>query len=268
MQTKLTILGTGNAMVTRCYNTCFSLTTDRGTLLIDAGGGNGIFRRLDAANIDFSDIRALFLTHGHTDHALGVIWVLRKITALMKQGKYEGNFDVYAHSDAIALLRTVTELMLPAKFLKLFDDRVIFHIVEDGDTASVLGMGLTFFDIRSTKLRQFGFTALLPSGKRLTCLGDEPFDAHAEPYARGCDLLMSEAFCLYRDRETYKPYEKNHSTALDAGKMATDLQVKSLLLYHTEDDHLDSRKQTYTEEAAAHFAGPILVPDDLETYTL
>ena len=38
----LTILGTGNATVTHCYNTCFVLHEGGQYLLVDGGGGNGI----------------------------------------------------------------------------------------------------------------------------------------------------------------------------------------------------------------------------------
>ena len=38
----ITMLGTGNALATRCYNTCFTLHGEKGVLLVDAGGGNGI----------------------------------------------------------------------------------------------------------------------------------------------------------------------------------------------------------------------------------
>ena len=48
---KLTILGTGNAAVTECYNTCFLLTEGSDHLLVDGGGGNGIFRQLKAAGV-------------------------------------------------------------------------------------------------------------------------------------------------------------------------------------------------------------------------
>ncbi len=37
----ITMLGTGNAHATRCYNTCFTLHGENGVLLVDAGGGNG-----------------------------------------------------------------------------------------------------------------------------------------------------------------------------------------------------------------------------------
>lgn len=39
----ITMLGTGNALVSSCYNTCFILhAADGSMLLVDAGGGNGI----------------------------------------------------------------------------------------------------------------------------------------------------------------------------------------------------------------------------------
>lgn len=267
--TRLVILGTGNAMATRCYNTCFALCPPGGDiLLVDAGGGNGIFRQMEAAALPYERVRHLYLTHGHTDHALGMIWVLRKITALMCAGRYEGDLHVHCHSDAAALLRTVCTLMLPGKYTALFDQRVRFHIVADGEQADLLGMAITFFDIHSTKLRQFGFAARLPSGLRLACLGDEPFNPLCGRYVEGCGLLMSEAFCLYADRERFRPYEKHHSTALDAGRIAASLGAESLLLYHAEDETLATRRARYVAEAASVFPGRILVPDDLDAYLL
>ena len=56
---KITMLGTGHATVTRCYNTCFVLeqTAGDGTcrLLVDAGGGNGILAQLEKAGIRDGD---------------------------------------------------------------------------------------------------------------------------------------------------------------------------------------------------------------------
>ena len=79
---------------------------------------------------------------------------------------------------------------------------------------------------------------------------------------------MCEAFCLYKDRFVFNPYEKNHSTALDAGMLAQELNVKNLVLYHTEDTHLDTRSANFTAEASQYFKGNILVPADLETFNL
>ena len=39
---QLYVLGTGNAVVTRCYNTCFALRDGEQFFLVDTGGGNQI----------------------------------------------------------------------------------------------------------------------------------------------------------------------------------------------------------------------------------
>ena len=57
-------------------------------------------------------------------------------------------------------------------------------------------------------------------------------------------------------------------TALDAARTASELGAKHLVLYHTQDNCLPERKQLYTAEAKQVFAGPVYVPDDLETLDL
>ena len=70
---KLTMLGTGNALVTDCYNTCFLLENDKiidkdkKYFLVD-GGGNTIFKQLKNAGCDWMNIRHIFVTHKHLDH--------------------------------------------------------------------------------------------------------------------------------------------------------------------------------------------------------
>ena len=44
IETELIMLGTGNATVTKCYNTCFILKTKETVLLVDAGGGTWNFK--------------------------------------------------------------------------------------------------------------------------------------------------------------------------------------------------------------------------------
>ena len=49
---KLTMLGTGNALVTECYNTCFVLSDEYGHFLVDGGGGNTVLSQLKKAGVD------------------------------------------------------------------------------------------------------------------------------------------------------------------------------------------------------------------------
>ena len=268
---KITMLGTGNATVSQIYNTCFLLKTPSTLMLVDAGGGNGILAQLKKVNVQISDIRHLFVTHAHTDHVLGVIWVIRMVAQCKG---YEGLLHVYGNDKVMKVIKTIIDMILAKKQLAKVAERVVFHQLEDGDCFEVGDMKLECFDIQSTKEKQFGFRAELPSSDEsdkplvLACLGDEPYNEQNRRYIVGADWMMCEAFCLYADRDTFKPYEKCHSTALDAGKLAEELGVKNLILYHTEEKTLANRKENYTREAAENFKGRIFVPDDLEVIEL
>ena len=262
------MLGTGSAMCSRCYNTCFFLKSEAGQLMVDAGGGNGIFRQLYRAGIDYTQISHLFVTHVHTDHIMGVIWLIRKISPLQHKGKYHGIFTIYCHHEVKQALETMCNIMIPAKIMAAVGKTIILREVSDGETLDIDDMRVTFFDIGSDKTLQYGFSALMPDGQRVVCLGDEPYNPASERYVRGCDWLLCEAFCMYRDREQFRPYEKHHSTVIDAGKLAQELEVKNLLLYHTEDTRLMARRDNYTAEACTVYSGNIHVPMDLETIYL
>lgn len=56
---ELTILGTGNAMATACYNTCFLLEEKKRAFLVDGGGGNGILSQFKAAQKDWNTVRTI-----------------------------------------------------------------------------------------------------------------------------------------------------------------------------------------------------------------
>ena len=269
--TQITMLGTGNATVSQIYNTCFLLQTPGSLMLVDAGGGNGILAQLKKVNVQISDIHHLFVTHAHTDHVLGVIWVIRMVAQCKG---YEGLLHVYGNDKVMKVIKTIIDMILAKKQLARVAERVVFHQLEDSDSFEVGDMKLECFDIQSTKEKQFGFRAELPSSDEsgkplvLACLGDEPYNEQNRRYIVGADWMMCEAFCLYADRDTFKPYEKCHSTALDAGKLAEELGVKNLILYHTEEKTLANRKENYTREAAENFKGRIFVPDDLEVIEL
>jgi len=46
--------------------------------------------------------------------------------------------------------------------------------------------------------------------------------------------------------------------------LAEQLGVRNLILYHTEDSTLETRKERYSAEAKTAFDGQVWVPDDLE----
>ena len=264
---KLIVLGTGNAMVTKCYNTCFALQRGSEYVLVDAGGGNGIMAQLTKAGVPNTAIRPLNVTHADCDHLLGVVWMVRKIGDLMMAGKYQGQLHVWCHASIIEAIRIMSELSLQKKHVKMLGEHIVLHPITEGTETEMLGCQVRFFDILSSKLLQYGFT-VSREGWKLTCLGDEPYNPLCEKVVRGSDWLLAEAFCLYGHRDIFKPYEKHHSTVMDAAKLAQELHVPNLVLWHTEDTYYENRKELYTAEGKEYYTGNLFVPYDLETIDL
>lgn len=110
----LTMLGTGNALVTECYNTCFILQENNEYFMIDGGGGSMILYQLKHADIDWKNVRNIFVTHKHIDHITGILWIVRMICQYMNQGEYEGDATIYVHDEVIDLLRDLAgKLLIP-----------------------------------------------------------------------------------------------------------------------------------------------------------
>lgn len=80
--------------------------------------------------------------------------------------------------------------------------------------------------------------------------------------------LLHEAFCLYSQADIFSPYQKHHSTVKDACELANKMNVKNLLLYHTEDKNIKKRKELYTAEGKQYYQGNLYIPDDLEVIEL
>lgn len=265
---KLTMLGTGNAMVVDYYNTCFALSDQNRHFLVDAGGGNRILKILRDLSIPLSEIHDIFITHEHPDHLLGVIWLIRGIGTQMNKNKYEGELRIYCHEQLADAIRIISGLTLQKKVCAHFEDRIRLIPIHHGETKKILDCNIQFFDIMSTKATQYGFTLTTPAGTRLTCAGDEPYHEADYEFVKGSDWLMHEAFCLYSEADKFAPYEKHHSTVREACELAEQLNIPNLLLYHTEETHLTDRQALYTAEGREYYHGNLYVPEDLESFEI
>jgi len=78
------------------------------------------------------------------------------------------------------------------------------------------------------------------------------------------DYVMHEAMCLESEENIFHAYEKQHSTVKHACDIMNDLNVKNLILFHTEENHGNDRKKIYEAEGKKYFNGNVIVPDDME----
>ena len=112
---KLTILGTGNAMVTKCYNTCFAIENDGHYFLDDGGGDSTFMKQLKNADIDWREITDVFVTHKHIDHIMGIIWIMRLFGQNIAEKGLDRELNIYGHEEVIHILHSMAELLLQKK---------------------------------------------------------------------------------------------------------------------------------------------------------
>ena len=266
---KMYVLGTGQAVCLHYHNTCFALTDGDEYFLIDGGGGSDILHCITKMEIPWQKMRYAYLSHEHTDHLMGMVWVVRYVAELLNRNRYEGSFTVFANAVTAEKLVTVCKLLLKKAQRDHIGSRIQIQIIEDGQTVEVLGDKFTFFDIHSRKAVQFGFRMEAKEGYNLVFLGDEPFSEETLSYMEPCDWLLTESFCLYAERERYNPYELFHSTVKEACEVAERFHAKNLVIWHTEDEStFGFRKEAYTKEAKGFFAGNVFVPNDFDIIDL
>lgn len=154
---KLTMLGTGNALVTECYNTCFVLEENKKYFMVDGGGGSAVLHQLKHAGFNWMDMREIFITHKHIDHLTGIIWMIRMICQHMNSGKYDGEACIYGHEEVISLLKNMSELLLPKKQTRFIGNRLHLICVSDGETRTINNHLVTFLTLVPPKPNSLDF---------------------------------------------------------------------------------------------------------------
>lgn len=255
---KVTMLGTGHAMTTKCFNTCFVYENEVGKMLVDTGGGQQLVGQLRKAGVQANDIDCLFMTHRHTDHLLGLPWLMR----MRMRHLAEKPLEIIAHSELCCVARELLHMLFPESEKEL-EQGLVFHEVTDGETVEACGRRMLCYDTRNERCRQFGFSMTLGNGKKFVYNGDVPYDERNYIHMANADYLMHEAFCLEKNWNN-----KGHTCAALTAKYAAQLKAKTLIIVHCDDVDYENRRESYTQEAANHFEGPIFVPYDLETVDL
>jgi ribonuclease Z len=260
---RIIMLGTGNGGTLDLYNTCFVIQNENGNFLVDTGGGIEIIKRLKQINIQLKDIKNIFISHSHTDHILGLFWIFKKISRMAMHGELTEKINIYCNDVVYEAIKEVSKHILPEKLMNAIYEVCEFIILKDEDKYTINGLKYTFFDIKAKGTKQFGFQCFL-NNKRFIFLGDETLNPYLYDKIKGTDYVTHEAFCLDKEENIFHAYKKHHSTALSVAKIMNQLDVKNLILYHTEDSHIEDRKRLYTEEAQSIFSGNVIVPNDLE----
>lgn len=212
--------------------------------LFDAGPG--VERQLTAAGLPVRDgpVTALFLTHLHSDHTLGLpdliftSWVMGRRAALPVIGphgtKAMTEHIIAAWAEDTLIRRGAGERAAAGGY------RVDVREVEGGIVYDSAGVRITAIPVSHGNWKQaFGYRIDAP-GKVIVISGDTRPDAALERASRGVDILIHEVYPaanlkpeLRPGGDTWPAYMRAfHTSDRELGAIAARARPKLLILYH------------------------------------
>jgi ribonuclease Z len=293
---RLTFLGTSAAQPTLHRNLSgLAVKADADLLLFDCGEGSQ--RQMVRFGTGFT-VDAVFFTHFHADHYLGIIGFLRTLGMM---GRTEP-MRLYGPPPAKRLLHQAVHLGLeslafPIEIHEVKDGDVVqrggyaVHAVGVDHRINALAYALVEDDrpgrFNLEKARELGVPegpsfgklqkgepVTLPdgrevkpedvlgaarSGRRLVISGDTRPCASVVKAAKDADLLIHES--TFSDDEQERALETRHSTAREAARVAKEAGVRRLVLTHLSSRH-DTDPGKLLAQAREEYKGPVEVAFD------
>lgn len=252
---KIKFLGSGEPMAIKQFNTCFAFVDENNDcFLVDSGGGKAILERIKSENIAITQIKNIFLTHSHTDHILGALWLIRKIASVKEE--YECNF--YMSESVYNDFMTLCNICVLGH-MKKAQNHIKFNIVNHLDTIQIGNNKITFFDTYTKKTPQLG-CKIETEGVKIGFCGDIPLEKDNFTFLKNVDILIHEALCDSNSDEKYNVYNRGHVTSKDAGKTAQELNAKKLILIHKADDYINN--DILKVDAMREYSGIVVTAED------
>jgi ribonuclease Z len=284
------VLGSASQVPTRHRNhNGYLLRWDDEVILFDPGEGTQ--RQMLFAGLPVTPIRRICVTHFHGDHSLGLPGILQRISLDKVQHPVTVHYPA-AGQEFYDRLRHATSYWDNAE--------IVASPIEGASFSRETSAGrLTALPLRHS-LPTYGYRLDEPDARRMVPelltahgitgpavgrlqhegrLGEVTLDqvSVARPgqsfafvmdtglcdnvfaLADGVDLLVIESTFLTEDAEMAA--QVGHLTAAQAGSVARESGVRKLLLTHFSQRYADPRR--FLDEAAAEFAGEIVLAEDL-----
>ena len=273
------------------------LIVDGRPYLIDCGIGT--MRRLLDAGVQSEKIEAIFITHDHPDHTLGLADVMSNdfLTVYFGAADSQRPFHIYGPPPTAELVKAAfnyirfpyglfaAENLGAGTLASPFETHTIDHDgqVFQHDNVRVTAAENTHFQLMSAEYRaqmkSYAYRFDTPHGA-IVFTGDTGPSKSVERLAKGADVLVSEvedlggaANAVAAGSSTRAAgsgsalaahMQKEHLSTKDVGEMATEAQVKSVVLYHL----IGQPVEKIIGGVKEYYSGPVFAGSDLERYCL
>jgi ribonuclease BN (tRNA processing enzyme) len=224
----------------------YLLRSDGVSIWVDAGPGT--FPNLQR-HVDFRSVRALLLSHLHTDHFLDLYPFYYGTRYGLDAGEPKG-FPVYGPAGTeLHLGGPISSVDAPADF----GGYLTFHVLSAGGELSLEGFDLWF--ARSVHPIETLAMRITAGGRTLGYTADTGQSTELPGFFKGADSLICEATL----QEEVPELAEIHLTAEQAGALAAEAGVSQLILTHILpglDHHVS------VDQARKKFDGEVLLAAD------
>lgn len=273
---RVTLLGTGSpAPAMNRFGPGVLVQVAGKNLLIDAG--RGVTQRLWQAGLKLGQVDAVFLTHLHSDHIVGLpdLWLTGWLEAAYAQRK--GPLVVYGPQGTQNLmngLRTAFDWDIKARIAdqNLSPESIQSKVTEikPGVIYDQQGLKVTAIEVDHGDLLHpsFGFRIDF-NGRSVTLSGDTRFNENLIRQAQGTDLLIHQVAAAHPDLLKLPAFQvimAHHTSPQEAGTVFSRVKPAMAVFYHfvllgtptikpvTEKEVFDLARTTYD--------GPMLIGED------
>jgi ribonuclease Z len=237
---ELLFLGTSGYGVTQTRNLP-SLIIDK-KLLFDCG--EGCLNTLNKRKIKPESLKAIFITHFHADHLLGLFSILYKLAF------YSGNVDlgnkrksppIFIAKGNKILLQQIIE-STSSTFGNTNYELDIRELEDQMDQPIKLVVDEILYKIEWILSNHTPKCLTFKVNNKLVYTGDTGPNPPLTKFIEGCHTLIHET--AFPDQLAEIAHRVNHSTPVDAAKHASKAKIKSLIVFHVPD---------ITKEQEIHF---------------
>lgn len=277
---KVTLLGTGSPVPSmKRFGPGTLVQVGGQTLVFDAG--RGVTQRLMQSGLRLGQVNAIFLTHLHSDHVVGIpdLWLTGWLQASYAQRK--SPFKIYGPEGTRNLMEGLKQAYDWDIKTRILDQklppegvRVEATEIEEGTAYESHGVKVTSFMVDHGDLIKPALGYRVDFGGRSVVIsGDTRFSENLIKHATGVDLLIHQVAAAHPDLlkiPVFKVIMEHHTSPEEAGTVFSRTKPKLAVYYHfvllgtpkipalNEQDVIEQTRKTYS--------GPLRIGEDLTSF--
>lgn len=270
---KVTLLGTGTPQpLMERFGPSILVQAGSENLLFDAG--RGCLQRLRQIKLEYDKLNALFLTHLHSDHIVGLPdlwltgWLITKRAMPLKVFGPTGTNEMVEYlQKAFAYDINIREEddHSPQEGSKLSVTEIHQGIIYEQNGVKVIAFEVDHGVIKPA----FGYR-IEYKGHSVVLSGDTKYSENLIKFAKGADLLIHEVMIapdtLSKSDPRYN-ITQHHTTAKQAAQIFN--QVKPKLAAYSHIVKLYGRtEEEIMKQTKADYSGPLIMGEDLMSFSI